>query len=271
MKTATLLTVLVILASQSGLVAGPTENRPTGTLNVAKKLVRTGVRPLVNWQIQFPESIDDVVKLDAMNSVTAQKDLLVEVRVVGTSYQPYGEDATVECSINIDGADWQMIFSGKTADLRASEPVFSQVVDAGTTIDISGRGQKSSSWWTPDRKTGVSTYNVMALTDGDEVPYYSPAFQQGDIESHVSSYVNNGKVVLNPRDVIYLVELGQNDPNRGGFDMQDLVVVISFKDLPSNNGHGNNLDGVDVSNPGKGGGGPNGEVDLSGDFDDERK
>ena len=37
----------------------------------------------------------------------------------------------------------------------------------------------------------------------------------------------------------------------------------------SNNGHGNNLDGVDSSNPGQGGGGPNGEVDPSGGIDDE--
>jgi hypothetical protein len=36
-----------------------------------------------------------------------------------------------------------------------------------------------------------------------------------------------------------------------------------------NNGHGNNEDGVDSSNPGEGGGGPNGGVDPSGDVDDE--
>lgn len=38
-----------------------------------------------------------------------------------------------------------------------------------------------------------------------------------------------------------------------------------------NNGHGNNTDGVDSSNPGKGGGGPNGAVDPSGGTDDEGK
>jgi prepilin-type N-terminal cleavage/methylation domain-containing protein len=37
----------------------------------------------------------------------------------------------------------------------------------------------------------------------------------------------------------------------------------------NNNGHGNNADGVDVSNPGQGGGGPNGSIDLSGEIDDE--
>jgi hypothetical protein len=36
-----------------------------------------------------------------------------------------------------------------------------------------------------------------------------------------------------------------------------------------NNGHGNNRDGVDCSNPGRGHGGPNGEDDPSGDDDDE--
>ncbi|MFM7667356.1 MAG: beta strand repeat-containing protein, partial [Bacteroidota bacterium] len=36
-----------------------------------------------------------------------------------------------------------------------------------------------------------------------------------------------------------------------------------------NNGHGNNTDGVDSSNPGQGGGGPNGVNDPSGNVDDE--
>jgi len=37
----------------------------------------------------------------------------------------------------------------------------------------------------------------------------------------------------------------------------------------TNNGHGNNADGVDSSNPGQGGGGPNGAIDESGSVDDE--
>jgi hypothetical protein len=37
----------------------------------------------------------------------------------------------------------------------------------------------------------------------------------------------------------------------------------------TNNGHGNNADGVDSSNPGEGGGGPTGAVDPSDGVDDE--
>ena len=38
----------------------------------------------------------------------------------------------------------------------------------------------------------------------------------------------------------------------------------------NNNGHGNNVDGVDCSNPGQGNGGPNGGTDASGSVDDEK-
>ncbi|MEZ5300530.1 MAG: hypothetical protein R3F11_07715 [Verrucomicrobiales bacterium] len=41
--------------------------------------------------------------------------------------------------------------------------------------------------------------------------------------------------------------------------------------VKNNNGHGNNVDGVDISNPGKGGGGPNGKTDTSAPIDDEKK
>ena len=57
----------------------------------------------------------------------------------------------------------------------------------------------------------------------------------------------------------------------GHFDL-DVFVPGSGK---NNNGHGNNCDGVDSSNPGKGKGGPNGKknsgADPSGDVDDECK
>jgi hypothetical protein len=46
---------------------------------------------------------------------------------------------------------------------------------------------------------------------------------------------------------------------------------VTFSKKHPNNGHGNNLDGVDSSNPGKGKGGPNGAVDPSGGIDDEAR
>lgn len=52
-----------------------------------------------------------------------------------------------------------------------------------------------------------------------------------------------------------------------GATIKDPVYVINPH---ANGGHGNNEDGVDVSNPGSGDGGPNGEEDPSGTIDDEK-
>jgi len=49
------------------------------------------------------------------------------------------------------------------------------------------------------------------------------------------------------------------------------VFTLSDYAAHSNNGHGNNVDGVDSSNPGRGRGGPNGREDPSGSVDDEKK
>jgi hypothetical protein len=70
--------------------------------------------------------------------------------------------------------------------------------------------------------------------------------------------------------MMYMFELTATDPDEPCFDLQDMIVTIQMK-TKNNNGHGNNVDGVDVSNPGQGQGGPNGIPDPSGDIDDEMK
>jgi hypothetical protein len=102
---------------------------PVGHLVISRQIVRTGVKPHLGWEITFPTEVDDLIRFDAMNSITATQAVTISVRVIG---------------------------------------------DGSTTVK-------------------------------------------------------------------------------------------------SNNGHGNNVDGVDVSNPGRGKGGPNGEIDMSGVIDDEQK
>jgi hypothetical protein len=80
---------------------------------------------------------------------------------------------------------------------------------------------------------------------------------------------STGKVKIGPLSVLIMMELGQANRSSRCFDIQDQVLLVTFSTKHPNNGHGNNLDGVDSSNPGGGGGGPNGRVDPSGGVDDE--
>ncbi len=55
-------------------------------------------------------------------------------------------------------------------------------------------------------------------------------------------------------------------------DNEVLELIVGGADIAhTDNGNGNNIDGVDASNPGQGLGGPNGEADPSGGVDDEIK
>jgi hypothetical protein len=56
----------------------------------------------------------------------------------------------------------------------------------------------------------------------------------------------------------------QSDP---GYDLQDMVLLVTFKSKTQiNNGHGNNLDGIDSSNPGSA---PFINLDTDPEIDDE--
>ncbi len=74
---------------------------------------------------------------------------------------------------------------------------------------------------------------------------------------------------IGPFSILIMMELGQTNRSLTCFDYQDIVLLVTLSTKHPNNGHGNNLDGVDSSNPGRGHGGANGMVDPSGGVDDE--
>ena len=153
--------------------------------------------------------------------------------------------------------------------MQPSQTYHSKSLRAGYPITVRARAYNGSQWlaW---RTSGTVTPNVVVLVNGDRPPSTVPAFAQGNIESFLRPYLNaGGYISIGPKDAIVLFELGQTNVQSSGFDLQDLVLLLSFDYCKNNNGHGNNVDGVDVSNPGQGGGGPNGEDDPSGPIDDE--
>lgn len=74
---------------------------------------------------------------------------------------------------------------------------------------------------------------------------------------------------IGPMSALVMMELNETNHTDSCFDYQDAILIITLSKNHPNNGHGNNLDGVDSSNPGGGSGGPNGEIDPSGGVDDE--
>jgi hypothetical protein len=258
--TGGLLATIGLLGAQAPAPSGGSNTHgdpftPVGFLTVTPTVVQPGVQPEMTWGIEYPQSIPDLVVIDTAGGMTTQNDKSdkVTVRVAGVSFSTEGTDLPVALWVRIDSGPWNLVFYGTETQVDAGAPVYQQSVTTGTRVDLAARGRTVNGNWTETQWTLSSSPNVAALIDGSPLPTESSAFTTGETEGFMSQYIDgNNEIVAGPRDVIHVFEVGSSTPGNSLFDMQDIVVVTTFG--KTNNGHGNNDDGYDVSNPGSGSG-----------------
>lgn len=273
-----------------------------GEISASDVTVQVGDIPTIQWSVTYPVGgVEDVIEIED-GEITPKRCLMMDVRLLGASWGNAHRFDYVYGSLQVSG-DTTQIFYGYHEQINPAQVVFQELVEPGMTIRASAKGWNSNKvyrrsnkgYWSSTFNSWENTPNVVLLKDGDEAPQLTPTYAiQKDVRGHLSPYMDmsTGKMVLGPRDVVYLFDF--NHVNSSGFDLQDFCVLITFRDSEcgdavvvvtdnpkgngpkNNNGHGNNVDGVDVSNPGQGGGGPNGEqdTDYNGDGtyeDDEKK
>jgi hypothetical protein len=176
----------------------------------------------------------------------------------------------VEVYDRTNGAtSFSRVFAGDSSGVDPSAIISTELVKKGMPIDFRVRDFNGTTW-DPYRSTESWTTNVVALIDGEKPPATNSSFKQSNVQPFLKPYLDsNGNILIGPLDVIYLIETRANLTTDPAFNLQDVVVLVTFRSK-DNNGHGNNIDGVDISNPGGGIGGPNGAVDTSAPIDDEK-
>ena len=212
---------------------------PVGDLTVTPTIVQPGVHPQMFWNIEYPEVVEDLVDVGEDSEVYTNKNLRVQVRMAGVAFQSGSTPLPTALWIRVGGGSWQLLFYGRHYDVNPAEFVFNQEVGENTRIDFAARGKNSRGRWYSTRWTASSMEEVIGLRNGEEVPYYAPAYNQGSVEDFLTQFIadtdndGNMNVVLGPRDMIYLFELASTNPGDWWFDMQDLVAVVTF-DEPDN-------------------------------------
>jgi hypothetical protein len=234
MKSAFILTASLTLGSLAVQADSPDPYRPTGRLNVSQHMVRQGVQPLLDWEITYPLKVTEIVDIDPTDdSITPKMRTLMEVRAVGAGFQIGSTHTKLALQAKVGGSAWSTLFLGRDNQVQPSNVLYSQIVNPGTRIDFAARAQQLSGSWYSSRNTLAPSPTVRALTAGSYVPNYLPAYNQGTVASFLTQYISSdNQVTIGPRDVIYLYELYSTDPSSSYFDMQDMVVVVSFKDVP---------------------------------------
>jgi hypothetical protein len=207
-----------------------------GYLSAYPTVVRTGTYPTLNWNITYPSLVEDYVDRDEDGTLRPKRNIYMDVRILGASYQigTYSNGTpkwgTVESYVRADGASsFTRFFQGVQTQISPTKIYYTKLCRAGYPIDFRSRCNNGSSWLSY-RSTESLTANVVALVNGERPPTTVPAFQQNNIEDFLRPYLDaQGKLKIGPMDVVYLFELGQTNPSASGFDLQDLVLLVTFR------------------------------------------
>ena len=220
---------------------------PLGTLSVNRNLLQVGTSPTLSWHASFPQPVADMITVNTDHSVVTKKPAQVTVRLLGVAFQAGSLQLPAQLSMRLNDGSWSTRFLGAANDVKPNIPVYTGVVPANTKLDFrfvgaSGKSKnnpettKAQDWqWNyPAVATSTTSVNKAVLQDGQPAPSYAPAYSQGSIKSFLTSVMSaDGTTVkVGPRDVIYLTELSTAEPNTTNFDMQDMVLLVTFDEVP---------------------------------------
>lgn len=240
---------------------------PIGELSAFPTVVQTGTRPKLNWNILYPCRVGDMVTIQPPGTFIIKTRCYVTVQVIGIGGDSSSSFGDLRASVS--GGSYFQLFYGTQASVNPLQELYIKRLDPGQTFDLGGRYVLPNNTWSPFYTTKSSNMQVVSLIHGSTPPTSTP-LQRSTVVNYLKPYLDSsGKVNVGPLSVLVLMELNHTDRLNPGFDLQDQVAIVTFSPKQPNNGHGNNLDGVDSSNPGGGKGGPGGGIDPSGGFDDE--
>jgi len=239
--------------------------------NMDVKLIDTNSKEVLpKYRISFsPESPASSIDFDIENdTVVPQEDFISSFTVIGAAFQGsylghskviyYDRMVTSQLKVGSKTFDpWgdynlpvTSNLNGRTTNswsLPATYPAGTPVTVIGQAWDRKSSSHRLSptynldytldSSWSKENCLEVSSENhpdnLKVLRNGDSVPNISGAMDQDSIADFVAGYVEDGKIVLDENEVIFLFELGTTELHSSAADFQDLVILMTIDPAPA--------------------------------------
>ena len=249
MKTslpAAVMAALVGVCTQVHAQSSTTPNdaqKPQGSLEASPGFVRPGVLADLTWSITYPAApevppVEELIDIEEPGTIVPKVPVKMEVRVIGSSVKAVWTNSLgkllkwewvpTEAQVSINRSSYSRIFYSTQDLVNPNAIVYTKKMKRGERADFGGRYYFQNAWSNMFTTTN-GRHNVVALINGDIPPTTTPLYQQPTIESFIKPYLDSqGRIKIGPRDVIYLMELTHTDRNDGGFDLQDLALLVTF-------------------------------------------
>ena len=247
MKTTTISALFTGLLAWGTLLTGTSLGQnttdpaiPVGSLSAYPTIVQTGTHPTLSWSITHPATVTEVVTITPPGTIIPKRTLTMQVRVIGASVKRVWLDSRgrvvdwewvpTEALISNNNSSYSRIWYNTQDHVTPNQIVYTRTVYNNQPVKFGGRYLNSNNSWSTMFTSTTNNYNVVALKHGDTPPTTTPLYQQPTLESFLRPYLDdNGNIKIGPMDVIYLMELTHTDRNDGGFDLQDLVILVTFQ------------------------------------------
>ncbi|WP_411826623.1 hypothetical protein [Luteolibacter sp. AS25] len=228
---------------------------PVGWLTAYPTVVQTGTKPFLTWEITHPAIVGDYVEIIPPSTVNPTDELDVEVRVLGNGVTVSSSNSNsysfvdAQATISFDGGSYKQIFYGDNYDVNPSKVVWERSnIQPGQKIRFGGRYYYKgygTFYYSEDGKQ-----NVRTLVDGSIPPTNIPSYGAPSLEDFIAPYIgSDGRVDIGPMDVIVFMELTHTDSQQSdeGYDLQDLVLLVTFTANNPKNNDSNDADDIDSS------------------------
>ncbi|MEI7910409.1 MAG: hypothetical protein WCK77_12290 [Verrucomicrobiota bacterium] len=229
--------VAVCTCGLSGASAQSTNpSVPFGKLTASPTMVQAGTKPDLTWNITYPLSVKDVVTVSTPPGITPKQDLICDVRMIGagvTTKNARGTTIYVQTLGQIlynGSSSWSTIFNGFNTDRIVQQQgiVISFTANANKPINFGG-------YYITNNVSSV-TYtsrigdNVRFQFNGDTPPANLPGYNSPSLAGFVKPYLDaSGRIKIGPMDVIVFMELTTANKATLGYDLQDLVMLVTFR------------------------------------------
>lgn len=230
---------------------------PVGWLTAYPTIVKTGTKPTLSWSITYPSLVQDFIEVIAPGTINPTETVDAEVRVLGNGVTLSSANSNTftfvdaEAWISFANSSWSRIFFGNNHNVNPSRVVWSRKnIQPGETLRFGGRF--FSRGFGPFRHSTDGFSYVRTLVSGDTPPSNIPTVNAPSLEDFIKPYLGpDGKVNIGPMDVIVFMELTHNDnqQNDPGYDLQDMVLLVTFTSNKPKNNNGMGTEGLNSSNP----------------------
>ncbi len=216
---------------------------PVGSLTAFPTVVQTGTKPTLTWSINYPSVVKDYIDITDNNTITPKVNLKCEIRILGAGVTSQDSKGNIifyytRGRIAFNNNSFTDIWAGRNTDslVKSQSIIYTKSpVVKNTKIYLGGqynKDNKNNTNWAPFYSSYGTSRNVWALVSGDLCPDRIPGYNAPSLETFLKPYLDStNRVKIGPMDVIIFMELTHTNERDDGFDLQDLVLLVTFTKL----------------------------------------